>query len=350
MTRTHRQEEFLPDFCGVRMLFGVVVLGEILAIVLTLASYPNLFAHLDELAVISLFTQWLMLSSTIVLCLLRGWLCRLPEAPALGLSYAIILLLCWGLTEVAWLILHPGGQYNPLSLATHTQFVLRSLAISAIVAALALRYFYVQYHWRQQVQAESRARIQALQARIRPHFLFNCMNTIASLTRSQPALAEAAVEDLADLFRASLADADTLVPLRSELELCRRYLRIEALRLGDRLRVEWDMAQLPASLPVPSLSLQPLIENAIYHGIEPNPAGGEIRISGSRGEGLVEIHIDNPLAAAGHHHQSGNRIAVDNIRERLQAQYGDRARLLLRPDPERDRFHVSLTLPLAPDA
>ena len=348
MTQTARQGEFLPDFCGVRMLFGVVVLGEILAITLTLASYPNLFAHLDQLAVISLFIQWLMLSCTIVLCLLRRWLSRLPEVLAISLSYVIILVLCWGLTELAWLILHPGGQYNPLSLATHTQFLLRSMAISAIVAALALRYFYVQYHWRQQVQAESRARIQALQARIRPHFLFNCMNTIASLTRSQPALAEEAIEDLADLFRASLADADSLVPLGNELELCRRYLRIEGLRLGERLQVEWDISDLPETLPVPSLSLQPLIENAIYHGIEPRPEGGIVRISGIRTDSGIEIHIDNPLVAEDHPHQAGNRIAVDNIRQRLQAQYGDSAHLALRPDPETGRFHVCLTLPADP--
>lgn len=348
MTQTAKQGEFLPDFCSVRMLFGVVVLGEILAIVLTLASYPDLFAHLDQLAVISLFTQWLVLSSTIVLCLLRRWLSRLDEVPAIALSYAIILLLSWVLTEVAWQILHPAGQYNSLSLATHAQFLWRSLAISAIVAALALRYFYVQYHWRQQVQAESRARIQALQARIRPHFLFNCMNTIASLTRSQPALAEAAVEDLADLFRASLADAESLVPLRNELELCRRYLRIEGLRLGERLKVEWDIADLPETLSIPSLSLQPLIENAIYHGIEPQPEGGTIRISGTRTDSGIEIHIDNPLVADGHQHQAGNRIAVDNIRQRLQAQYGDSAHLVLHPVPETGHFHVCLSLPAEP--
>ncbi len=347
MNQAARKEDFLPDFCAIRMLFGVVVLGEILAIILTLASYPDLFAHLDQFAVISLFTQWLMLSCTIVLCLARRWLDRLPEAAAISLSYVIILLLCWILTEVAWLILHPGGQYNPLSLATHSQFLWRSLAISAIVAALALRYFYVQFHWRQQVQAESRARIQALQARIRPHFLFNCMNTIASLTRSQPALAEEAVEDLADLFRASLADAESLVPLRNELDLCRRYLRIEGLRLGERLKVEWDVEDLPGDLPIPSLSLQPLIENAIYHGIEPRADGGTIRIHGSCVSNGIDIRIDNPLAEGRHPHPSGNRMAVNNIRQRLQAQYGDRARLELRTVAEQNRFQVCLSLPVA---
>jgi len=343
--QTGKKEEFLPDFCAIRMIFGVVILGEILAIILTLAGYPNLFAHLDQLAVISLFIQWIMLSCTIVLCFARRWLCRFPEGIAIALSYILILLLSWSLTEVAWRILHPGGQYNPLSLATHTQFLLRSMAISAIVGALALRYFYVQYHWRQQVQAESRARIQALQARIRPHFLFNCMNTIASLTRSQPALAEEAVEDLADLFRASLADAESLVSLHDELQLCRRYLRIEGLRLGDRLRVEWDVGALPESLRIPSLCLQPLIENAIYHGIEPNPEGGCIRISGEKTASGIEIHIDNPIAPPEHPHQTGNRIAVDNIRQRLQAHYDNTAQLDLQSEPETGRYRVRLVIP-----
>ena len=208
-----------------------------------------------------------------------------------------------------------------------------------------LRYFYVQHHWQLRVASEARARLQALQARIRPHFLFNCMNTIASLTRSDPARAEQAIEDLADLFRATLSEERVLVPLAEELALVRRYLDIEALRLQSRLVVVWELAPPPEGALIPQLSLQPLVENAIYHGIEPAPAGGTIRIGGGIHGDHMQIAISNPLAAGGSTHAAGNRLAQDNVRQRLQAHFGDAGRLdISAGDGE---YRVTLTLPLA---
>jgi len=142
-------------------------------------------------------------------------------------------------------------------------FVLRNVAIGLIVTGLALRYFYVAHEWRRSVELRAAARVLALQARIRPHFLFNSMNTIAALTRSNPPRAEEAVQDLADLFRATLADKGTIT-LAEELEVARTYQRMEQLRLGARLQVEWRTDALPADALVPGLVIQPLLENAIY--------------------------------------------------------------------------------------
>ena len=166
------------------------------------------------------------------------------------------------------------------SRASTGRFLLPNVGIAAIVGALALRYFHVAHEWRRSVELEARSRIRALQARIRPHFLFNSMNTIASLTRSDPARAEEAIEDLSDLFRVSLSEARAQITLREELEVARIYQRIEQLRLGDRLQVRWKVADLPAEAIVPSLLLQPLLENAIGHGIEPLPEGGTVTIEG----------------------------------------------------------------------
>ena len=172
---------------------------------------------------------------------------------------------------------------------------------------------------RSSVELEAQARIRALQARIRPHFLFNSMNTIASLTRSDPARAEEAVEDLADLFRANLSEARSWISLKEELEIARIYQRIESLRLGDRLNVEWKIHDIPLRALVPSLLVQPLLENAVYHGIEPLSEGGSITVSGSFDGQLIELSVTNPLPdKTTPLLHTGHGIALDNIRQRLQ--------------------------------
>ena len=203
-------------------------------------------------------------------------------------------------------------------------FVLRNLAIGLVITALALRYFYVAHEWQRNVEMQARARVHALQARIRPHFLFNSMNTIASLTRSDPAQAEQAVQDLADLFRASLSDKRNIITMEQELEVARIYQRIEALRLGERLRVVWNIGQVPPNALVPGLLLQPLLENAIYHGIEPRPEGGVVSVNGELSNGLITMVVRNPVAEQ-QKAREGNRLALANIRERLALMYGERA-------------------------
>src|SRR5207249_1467337 len=189
----------------------------------------------------------------------------------------------------------------------------------------------------------SAARVHALLARIRPHFLCNSMNTIAALTRSNPARAESAVQDLADLFRATLSDKRDTITLAEELEVARTYQRMEQLRLGGRLQVEWKTDPLPANALVPHLMIQPLLENAIYHGIEPRAEGGTVTITGEVGGGLVTIVVRNPLDPSPGERE-GNRLALANIRERLSLVYGERA--LMKSGRFDAEYIVTLRFPL----
>lgn len=334
-------EIFIPDLCGIRALFAVVIIGELLVFILTLTRAGIGGQALNELALLSLYVQGIGLTAAAALCLSRPWLARLSEPWIAGLSYLLVLMVVTGISELAWWVVNPAFGDGAMIGLSHRDFTLRTLGITAIVAALILRYFYVQFHWQQRTASEALARLQALQARIRPHFLFNCMNTIASLTRTDPARAERAVEDLADLFRASLSDARHLVGLADEFELARRYLHIEGLRLGPRLSVAWDVDSLPLATAIPQLTLQPLLENAIYHGIEPLPAGGAITINGYATAEMIEILISNPNNSALAQH-AGNRLAQDNVRQRLAAHFGSAGRLLIEVG---DTYQVRIQLP-----
>ncbi|WP_235015357.1 sensor histidine kinase [Oceanicoccus sp. KOV_DT_Chl] len=187
-----------------------------------------------------------------------------------------------------------GGALNGGGWPVDGGRLLTHILICAVLAGIALRYFYLTQQLRLNQRAELQARIQALQSRIRPHFLFNSMNIIASLIAVDQEAAETAVEDLAGLFRASLAEAETQVTLAEELELCRRYTRIEQLRLGQRLQLDWQVDQVPQQLKIPSLSVQPLLENAIYHGIQQLPAGGTVAIAARYAQGVFTLSITNP--------------------------------------------------------
>ena len=259
------------------------------------------------------------------------------------LGILLVLLVTAVLSEAAYWLTRDGVLVVGLSDLWHREFILQNLAISGIVAAVALRYFYLQFQWRNKVRSEAQARVQALQSRIRPHFLFNSMNTIASLTRSQPGLAEQVVEDLADLFRISLGDASVPVALGKELDLCRQYLRIEQLRLGPRLRTQWRTDALPNDAQLPALVLQPLLENAVYHGVEPSAAGGLISVEGRRERDGLQVVITNSISRAPGRHREGNHLAQDNVRERLQAFFGKHAGLTV--EHTDDLYRVTVAFP-----
>jgi two-component system sensor histidine kinase AlgZ len=342
---------YLPDFCATRTVFAVVLISELVAIVLSLARVELRFGFWLDLARTSLFLLWIGLSSAAALCAARGWLARLNTRAASGIALALLVAVTVVISEATYWIgrawLGNLGVAGHLFPADHAAFLLRNVFIAFIVSALALRYFYVSHQWRRNVELKARSRLDALQARIQPHFLFNSMNTIAALTRSDPRLAEEAVENLADLFRANLRETRSRIPLREELEVARLYQRIEELRLGARLQVRWDVDELPMDLPVPGLLVQPLLENAIYHGIERLPEGGAVTISGTRRDGAIELTVSNPtppsLAGGEGARHGGHRIALDNIRERLELAWPGRAHLQVR---EADgRYEVTLVLP-----
>jgi len=346
-----KQGFFLPDFCEARAVLAIVLIAALLAIVLALARQAAHGTFWIDLARSSAYLLWASLSCAAVLCKARPWLAGKPPRAAtlgaLGLMVGTVgvvsELAFWA--GQAWAA--RTGAPSSLFPERHWAFLLPNLLIAAIVGALALRYFYVATEWRRSVELEARSRIRALQARIRPHFLFNSMNTIASLTRSDPARAEEAIEDLADLFRISLSDARARITLREELEVARIYQRIEQLRLGERLRVRWKVAELPPHAIVPSLLLQPLLENAIGHGIEPLPEGGTITVEGRSDGDEVVIEVANPVSTTARAVRNGNRMALDNIRQRLDLAFGGRASVAV--DDTGEQYRVTLRFPLLTD-
>lgn len=196
---------------------------------------------------------------------------------------------------------------------------------------------------RQSADREAGLQIEALQARMRPHFLFNSMNSISALIRAAPQQAEEAIADLADLFRASLQNGTVWVTVADELALCRSYLHIEQIRLGERLKLDWRIADSVLDARVPSLCLQPLIENAIYHGIEQLATGGTIRVALSRERDMIQLTVVNPLASGAQSPHRGNRVAMANTRRRLELAFGPEARL--EQSQRKGKFLVRLHVP-----
>jgi len=324
------EDFFLPDFCATQPLLMLVLAAQLLAILLVLAGLDRLSPFpWDRLVLTSLLVQWITMAAAALLCKLRPRLMRLSREAAAAVSFALVLVV------VAFfsLLANPAMRLARLDILFSRlgpQDVVRNLLIGAIIAGLILRYFYLQEQLRAKQRTELTARLQALQSRIRPHFLFNSMNIIASLIHVDPDKAEEAVEDLSELFRASLK-AEGEVTLDEELMLCQHYVNIEKLRLGDRLQVEWKFGNLPEGLRIPALTLQPLMENAIYHGVEPRFEPSEVRVTIDYDGQELRIVITNPVAPP-LPHSRGNRMAVDNIRQRLQAHYGETAKLTTHAD------------------
>ncbi len=336
---------WLPDFCSLRVLLALLAVAELVVLIVVLAPNRDGTPAFGRVFVDSVYVQWLALCCALALCRLRATIARLEVVPGVALAYACVVgIVAVGSGLVFWLDVALGLKLTvPDGTAAH--FIGGNTAIAALVTAAAFRYFYVRAQWQRGVQAHARAQVAALQARIRPHFLFNSMNTIASLIRSRPEDAERAVEDLGDLFRAALAPGDSPGTLGDELDLVERYLAIERLRFGERLQVDWQVADVPRELPVPALILQPLVENAVLHGIQALPEGGSIAISAKADADCVRIQVRNPRPREPQRLAHGNRTALANIRQRLEYQYGERARLEV--DEGAGYYAVTLTIPRA---
>ncbi len=347
LNRSERPGFYLPDFCRAQSVLAVILIAAIVALLLTLARHGIGASFWPSLAQSSLFLLWAALGTAAVLCVARGLLSKLDVLKGSLVALALMLVITALVTEGAWWLsaysnrLLGLGDRSPT--ADHVQFLLRNLAVGAIAGGLALRYFYVTHQWRSNVEAEAQSRVRALQARIRPHFLFNSMNTIASLTRTNPRAAEQAIADLSDLFRAALREHRERIPLASELEIARAYERVERLRLGDRLKVDWQLEALPMDAQVPALILQPLLENAVYHGIEPLDKGGTIRITGRREGNIAVITIGNPVAPKLVARRPGHQIGLDNVRQRLELMFHGEAGVEVIETPE--HFLVTLRFP-----
>ncbi len=335
-------DDLIPDFCRAPALLSLAFIMELVAISLALAANKDP-AVLDRFLLLSVYLQWIGFCSAAVLCLARR---RLRHAPA-----RVMFPVAWVLLLAVTLIISASGyeillRIDPTFRAAPedwTSFVFRHFFIGAVVSLLVLRLFWVQHRWRAQARAESEFRYEALQARIRPHFLFNSLNSIAALAGSRPQDAERLIEDLSELMRAGLDQRSRLAPLADEITLVKAYLRIEQARLGDRLQLGWEIPEDTLSLDVPLLSVQPLVENAIYHGVERCEGPSRVQIAARREGDTLQIEIRNPRPAADATPRAGQRIAVDNIAQRLALIYGDKASLTL--GDEGDLFVSCLRVP-----
>lgn len=354
----HLRDPWLPDLCRLPRLAVMLGMAELVVVVLALAPGG---AHwdLDRFITASAFSLWLALTASVLLCVSRQALSKLP--PSMGTAVAllgagVIAAIGAAMAHVIDASLGYGLVPDDVSLL---RFAWGSAAVTTLIVAVVLRYLYINDGWQAQVRASARAEADALQARIKPHFLFNSMNTIAGLVRSNPIVAERAVLDLSDLFRAALGAGEGHSTLREEVELSERYLAIEQLRLGGRLKVSWQKKEpLPWRLPMPRLVLQPLLENAVLHGISRLPGGGEIEIelAVSGDELMVTIRnpapvarVGDPLPALGNHAGSGgNNHAQFSIGQRLRYTYGTRARMAA--EWREGYYRVELRLPVATGA
>ena len=279
---------------------------------------------IDRFVRAAAFIEPLLLASLVVLYAAALWLARLPYWQGCAAVLAVALLLAAG---------------QELLITGHTEGLGRVLALTAAGVAALLAYF--RLFAKAYSPALADARLQALQARIRPHFLFNSLNAVLSLIRRDPRRAERALEDLADLFRTLMSDARQFTRLADEIALLERYASIEQLRLGERLRITWELDAAPPDALLPPLVLQPLLENAVYHGIEPATGSGEILVHIERRGDRVLVRIENPFLPQ-HQHRSGNRIAFENIRERLVLFFDAEARIDTFFDGGRYRVEIEI--------
>ncbi|WP_124949624.1 sensor histidine kinase [Sulfuriferula thiophila] len=304
----------LPDFCNLgvmlRILLGVEGLVWTTAWLQTayLAEMWHLFVGY------SVVVQASLLLTLVFLCLSRRMLQRLPY------GWGVVGSMLLALLTTALVM----DGMSHLFADSHLLMTWREAINVLAVSALLLGYF--RLRGRALSPALTEARLQALQARIRPHFLFNSLNAVLSLVRSEPRRAERALENLADLFRVVMADNRQLSPLKREVEISRQYLELEGLRLGERLRVVWHIDKAPGNALVPPLLLQPLLENAVYHGIEPATQPGEITVNIYRNDGQLHLIIRNPYQHDGQRH-TGNKMALGNIRSRLMLHFDVEASL-----------------------
>jgi two-component system sensor histidine kinase AlgZ len=327
-----------PSFCGWRPLLAVVTITQVSVVLVGIGRGGLL--EWQWLGMATLYAQWMALFCASGLCVTTGWTSRLSTRGAWIGSWLITVFLAVVFSYAAWLAARFGlAEFLPESAGL---FVFGSAFAVGLVSLAFFRYLVIRARWRAELLAQAEARVQALQARIQPHFLFNSLNTIASLIPTHPDGAEAATLDLADIFRGSMRRADQPIPLADELRLARQYLEMEKRRLGERLEIEWRVHDLPPGAAMLPLILQPLLENAVGHGVQTRPEGGTVSVYGrSEGEQVV-ITIGNPVALV-EQSSGGQGMALGNIRERLALAFGTRASLQTHRDQE--RFYAVLSVP-----
>ncbi len=335
-------EGFVPNFCRGEMVFNVAALAQALAVIATIIVPPITTSVFLDLLLISLLLQWIALLSAGTLCVARPYLNRLSERRALLMAYLLLLCVTWVVGELTLWLLAFSDAISSARPDWYGYFHIQNLTVSAIVNGLALRYFVARHKLRQSTVAAERARAEILRYRIRPHFLFSSMNIIASLTQRAPARAEAAIEDMADLFRLMLDDTKDLAPVHNEIRVARQYVKLEKLRLDKRLNVNWDVEGVPRTAKTPVFMLPLLLENAVHYGIEQLPEGGEIDVSVRLEDDRLHFTVSNPLPERPiDDDRQDTSSALENIRLRLMDLYGDRYEVNVNAEPRHFIIHIS---------
>lgn len=309
----------LPDCCNLGIALRIVVPLNVAALVVAIVLSSGPTDALNRFIDIALMLEPILLASLVALCVLR----KRVNGFKLPWQWVVALL-------VPALIAIPVAWFGYRLLASPTDagalYWITVRVLFTVASTLAVVEF-LRLRARAYSPSLAEARLQALQARIRPHFLFNSLNTVLGLMRSDPRRAERTLENLADLFRVFMRDTRELVPLDEEVVTCQQYLAIEQLRLGERLQISWDVAEMAGDALLPSLLLQPLIENSVHHGIEPRTEPGEITIKISKPGERVRVEIVNPAAGGTAPVRPGNQMALSNVRERLMLLYDMEAEL-----------------------
>ena len=309
-----RFTRLLPDFRNLGVAIRIFILVLVITLFSAVLESQDISGTLSKFLELCSFVQPTLLCSFLIFYLIT------PKLRSVPYQFGILLSLFLLLSLVS--ILHS------FACSIFDSFLIPNLSRCYLLSSVSflIILFYFDLRQRALTPAIAEARIQALQARIRPHFLFNSINAVLSLIRSNPNLAETALEDMADLFRVLMSENRDLVPMAKEIALSRQYLALEKLRLVDRLIITWEIDSMPPDVLIPPLILQPLLENAVYHGIEPLEDGGEISIKIFKTNKQVHIILTNPYPSNGNHH-SGNKIALSNIRERLSLHFDAEASL-----------------------
>jgi two-component system, LytTR family, sensor histidine kinase AlgZ len=349
-----QSNQWLPEFRSTRSLLTLIVIAEVITVVVLIAVSTNAGQFWLRIGPASLLAQWTAMCIGVCLNLCKPSLQPHSKTVAVFVALLVVALSAFMAVLIANVLQRTILTYTNPSLGVDSAW--RIALVATLIAAAGLRYSYVQQQWLQEMQSTAKAKIDALTARIRPHFLFNSMNTLASLISVDAAKAETVVEDLSALFRAALK-ADQAISLQEELELAEQYLAIEQLRLGKRLQIsrQIELSEVARKLQVPALILQPLVENAIYHGIATLAEGGELVLRATCTDEYVELEVKNPIGstpAKPENLSKGNGMAIENIRARLRLAFGDRAQLTLANDASSNAvanraFHASLRLPLS---
>ncbi len=335
---THKMAPGYPKLCDNESVFIMFLTGQLIAIVLSVVAVGFRFEFWLDLVERSFFIHWVGLGSAAVICLCRTWLQRCALHMAWLFAFLISQIVTLTCSFIFWLVI-------PLSLLSWHD-IARAQLISCIVCAIAARYFYLNAQWAMTIENESEARFSALQSRIRPHFLFNILNVLATLQRTQPEQAEAGLLDLADLLRHNVMSKGW-ISIRDEVLTIERYVNLERLRFGEGLVLSllFDSA-INNDTHIPALLLQPLIENAIQHGVRHFDDGGIISLTLLRHDHDLKVEITNLLPP--NKVVPGLGVGQQNVRERLQHLYGKAGTFDILITPKSDEqfsYEVHLLLP-----